>query len=555
MPETIKAGEQNIDTIFGNDYVFEIPVFQRPYAWEKEQVDDLLDDLIFAMRRDDTEPYFLGSVVLIKGDSPDSQVVDGQQRLTTLTMLMCVLRELSDDPAVKSGLDTRIRQLADDLAKRPEVVRLSLRRQDRDFFYENVQNSGGIVNLIENPPRRETDSQQRIFENVEHLHKALAELADEERRNLATFIILQCYMVIVATSDMTSAYRIFSVMNDRGLDLSATDILKAEVVGAIENTDQQNVYAGKWEDIEQELGRERFSELFAHIRTVYAKAKQRRSLEEEFREHVLKRHNAMAFIDRILDQYDDAYKSVLGLPGGIITSTPQIESCLQSLRRLDNVDWMPPAMAFFHRYPQDRDALETFTKDLERLAYGLFILRTYVTDRIRRYGSVLGDIENGNAIQQENGSLQLRSEEKAGILNTLDGPIYTLPRVPRPLLLRLDNLLADAGATYDRSIISVEHVLPQTPSEGSQWLCHFSDDERSYWTHRLANLVLLSHRKNASASNLEFDPKKTTYFQRGGVVPFAITTQVINETEWTPAVLERRQRELIDKLKAEWRLD
>ena len=312
MPETIKASEQNVVRIFSNDYLFDIPVFQRPYAWEKEQVDDLLDDLLFAMRRDDTEPYFLGSVVLIKGDNPDSQVVDGQQRLTTLTMLLCVLRELEDDPAVKSELDTHIRQQAAVLAGTPEVARLSLRRQDRGFFYENVQNSGGIVNLLENPPRRETDSQQRIFENVEHLHKALNELAAEERRRLAAFIILQCYMVIVATSDMTSAYRIFSVMNDRGLDLSATDILKAEVVGAIEGTGQQSVYAGKWEDIEQELGRERFGELFAHIRTVYAKAKQRRSLEEEFREHVLNRHNATEFIDRILDQYDDAYKSVLG---------------------------------------------------------------------------------------------------------------------------------------------------------------------------------------------------------------------------------------------------
>ena len=558
MPETIKASEQNVDKIFGNEYVFEIPVFQRPYAWEKEQVDDLLDDLLFAMRRDDAEPYFLGSVVLIKGDSPDSQVVDGQQRLTTLTMLMCVLRELTDDPGVKSGLDTRIRQLADDLAGRPQVVRLSLRRQDRDFFYENVQNSGGIVNLLENPPRRETDSQQRIFENVEHLHKALNELAAEERRRLAAFIILQCYMVIVATSDMTSAYRIFSVMNDRGLDLSATDILKAEVVGAIEGTGQQSVYAGKWEDIEQELGRERFGELFAHIRTVYAKAKQRRSLEEEFREHVLNRHNATEFVDRILDQYDDAYKSVLGLPGGIIASTPQIETCLQSLRRLDNVDWMPPAMAFFHRYPQNQDALERFTKDLERLAYGLFILRTYVTDRIRRYGAVLGDIENGNAIQQENSSLQLRSEEKAGILNTLDGPIYTLPRVPRPLLLRVNNMVTDPDTrvTIESSTVSIEHVLPQSPAEGSQWLEWFPDEEvRISWTHRLANLVLLSHRKNGGASNLEFDPKKTRYFQHGGATPFALTTQVINEKEWTPAVLERRQKELIDKLKAEWQLD
>ncbi len=234
---------------------------------------------------------------------------------------------------------------------------------DREFFYNNVQDGGGISTLLTSPSRRETDSQDRIFENVKRLHETLSELSEVERRLLAAFVIQRCYLVTVEASDMTSAYRIFSVMNDRDLDLSATDILKAEVVGDIE--DAQRRYADKWEDIEQELGREAFGDFFAHVRTVYAKAKQRRSLEEEFREHVLKRHTAIEFIDGILDQYDDAYKSVLGLPGGIITSTPQIENCLQSLRRLDNVDWIPPVMAFFHRYPQDPSSLERFTRNLE----------------------------------------------------------------------------------------------------------------------------------------------------------------------------------------------
>ena len=555
MPEMIKASEQNIAKIFCNDYLFEIPVFQRPYAWEIEQIDELLDDLIFAMRRDDEDPYFLGSVVLIKGDKPNSQVVDGQQRLTTLTMLLCVLRELAEDSELKGALDEHILQQRNVLTGAEEVVRINLRDQDREFFYQNIQSGGRIGEFLKNTPQRKTDSQERIFENVKFLHEKLAGLAQEERRDLAVFIIRRCYLVLVNTSDMTSAYRIFSVMNDRGLDLSATDILKAEVIGKIENPDAQRTYAGKWEDIEQELGRERFGDLFAYVRTIYAKAKPRRSLVEEFREHVLSRHTATDFVDRILDQYDDAFKSVLGLPGGSITSTPQVAASLRHLHRLDNIDWIPPAMAFFHRYPQEVTKLDRFMKYLERLAYGLFILRTYVTERIGRYAAVLGDIENGDAIWQENGSLQLRVEEKTRILDTLDGPIYTLPRVSRPLLLRLDSLLTEAGVTHDHSIVSVEHVLPQNPAEGSKWLDDFSDEGRAYWTHRLANLVLLSHRKNSSASNLEFEHKKTEYFRHGGVTTFALTIRVVDTTEWTPAVLECRQRDLVGRLKTEWRLD
>ena len=555
MPETIKASEQNLDKVFCDDYLFEIPVFQRPYAWTTEQVDDLLDDLIFAMRRDMEEPYFLGSIVIIKGEEARSQVVDGQQRLTTLTMLLCALRELAVGE-VKSALDQRIRQQRDVLAGTQEVVRLGLRSLDQEFFYQNVQATGGIVTFLDNVPLRETDSQQRIFENVKYLYEKLTELDPDERAQLAGFIIRQCYLVVVSTSNMTSAYRIFSVMNDRGLDLSATDILKAEIIGDLSDAEEQRSYADKWEDIEQELGRDRFGALFTHLRTIYAKAKQRRSLQEEFREHVLSRHTSREFIDRVLDQYDDVYKRILGLTDEGGDGAQKFRVYLQHLRRLDNVDWIPPALAFFYRSPNDLDALGRFAKSLERLAYGLFIRRANINERINRYAAVLRDIEQGDAIWHDEGALQLHTGEKTAILQILDGPIYTLPRVPGPLLLRLDSLLAGAGASYDYSIISIEHVLPQSPAEGSQWLKWFPDDEqRKGWTHRLANLVLLSTRKNARASNLEFGRKKTEYFQRGGVSPFAVTTQVVAKDKWTPAVLERRQKELIDRFKEEWLLE
>ena len=80
------------------------------------------------------------------------------------------------------------------------------------------------------------------------------------------------------------------------------------------------------------------------------------------------------------------------------------------------------------------------------------------------------------------------------------------------------------------------------------------EDERKQWTHRLANLVLLSRRKNTRASNYEFERKKSEYFQKHGTTTFALTTKVVDESEWTPAILERRQHELIDVLKKEWRL-
>ena len=555
MPETIKASEQNLDKVFCDDYLFEIPFYQRPYAWTTEEVGELLDDLLFAMDKDAEAPYFLGSIVLIKGDSPDSKVIDGQQRLTTLTMLLCALRELADKQALKDALDARIRQKPDVLAGTQEVVRLGLRPRDQGFFHNNVQSDGGVPKMIDAPPSQNTDSQERIFENAKFLFGKLKDLDPERLAKLAMFVTQSCYLVTVSTTDMSSAYRIFSVMNDRGLALEPTDILKAEIVGEIE-TGQQQEYSDKWENIEQELGRDRFGELFAHVRMVFAKAKARRNLQDEFQEFVLKECTGTDFVDNTLEPYADAYERVLGISDEHLADAGKFGAYLGHLRRLDNRDWIPPAMAFFHRNPNNPEQIASFVKDLERLAYGLFIRRANINERIRRYAMVLQAIERGDPLWQDGSPLQLGLDEKAAILRTLDGPVYRLPRVPQPLLLRLDGLVAGTEASYNRPVISIEHVLPQNPRDNSQWQEWFPDEEeRVKWTHRLANLVLLSRRKNFSASNWDFERKKKEYFTRGNVTPFALTTQVLVMPEWTPEVLETRQRDLIGKLRKEWRLD
>jgi uncharacterized protein with ParB-like and HNH nuclease domain len=135
MPQRsiIQAGEQPIAKVFSSDYSFVIPNYQRPYSWKTDQVGDLLDDLTyFAFQEGDFEdlkPYFLGSIVLIKGDAPAAKVVDGQQRLTTLTILFAVLREQLPD--LKGDITELIYERGSQLKGRPNRVRLSLRERDQ----------------------------------------------------------------------------------------------------------------------------------------------------------------------------------------------------------------------------------------------------------------------------------------------------------------------------------------------------------------------------------------------------------------------------------------
>ena len=556
MPEIIKASEQNLNAVFSDAYLFDIPLYQRPYAWTTEQVDELLDDLLNAVDRDQLSPYFLGSIVLIKdeGDSK-SAVVDGQQRLTTLSMLFCVLRELAVG-AAQSELDGFVREAGNSLRGTQDRFRLSLRARDRDFFHANVQARGAIAEFFKKDTATFSDSQKLIFTNVNRLNQELSKLDAARRESLVKFVIQQCYLVVVTATDRDSAYRIFSVMNDRGLDLSPTDILKAETIGKIAEPDQ-DVYGQKWENIEERVGRDGFRDLFAHIRMITLKTKLRRTLQADFQDNVLKNAAGTDFIDNTLEPYASVYETLLEASYESTQDAEKVNNYLRHLGRLDNFDWIPPAMAFFLLYSNDREILIKFTKDLERLAYGLFVRRANINDRINRYADVLRDIERGNDLFDVNSPLQLNDGEKDEIVKGLNGQIYLQTAVVRRTLLeRLDSLLADTGASYNRTTITVEHVLPQNPRAGSEWMTWFPrQDDREGWTHKLANLVLLSRRKNASASNWDFGRKKNEYFQRGSVAPFALTSQVLNESEWTPSVLQRRQQGLIDSLRKEWRLN
>ena len=559
MSESIEAKELQLVSIFDDSYRFEVPEYQRPYAWTTEQTGELLDDVLHAMGKveevHDAPPYFLGSIVIIKkGLRPQAQIVDGQQRIATLTILFCVLRELAAE-SDKSSIDRYVYEPGDKFAGIQGHFRLAVRGRDNSFFRENIQERGRLSAAVKRPLTGLPDSQRGMLQNAGYLMEELAKLDERRRDTLMQFLVQRCYLVVVSTSDRNSAYRIFSVLNDRGLDLSPTDILKAEIIGSLPK-DSRARNTAVWEEIEEDLGRERFRDLFAHIRMISMKSRAQGTLQQEFQEHVLKEVDREAFIEKVLEPYAEAYVTVTGATYQRAGGSGEVNRYLRFLNRLDNFDWIPPAMAFFRRHESSPDAIFRFVRDLERLAYKMFIMRENINRRIQRYRSVLHSIQRREDLAAARSPLQLDPEEKAVLLRVLDGPIYTRPRVPRVLLLRLDTLLAEAGASYEHPIITIEHVLPQNPKRGSQWFRDFPDEEeRTEWTHRLANLVLLSRIKNSGAGNYEFDYKKKEYFQKGGAAAFVLTASVRDEREWTPAVLARRQRKLIDVLKKEWRLE
>jgi hypothetical protein len=560
MTSTLSAKEQSLSKIFSDDYVFTIPSYQRPYSWGIEQARELLDDLLDYMQAaggklDEMAPYFLGSIVLIKREAvSETTVVDGQQRLTTLTLLLSAIRANVSDTDVRAGITKCIYEQGSVVFGTEARYRLSLRERDRDFFRQYVQHGDGIEKLAGLNDKL-PDAQERLRENAQLYMVSLAQRDQATLVRLVQFIVTRCYLVTVATPDLDSAYRIFGVLNSRGLDLSATDILKAEIIGGIEAA-KRDVYTMKWENLEEDLGRDAFGDLFSYIRMVYRKAKPKGTLLKEFRDHVGP-SDPIAFIDTVLEPMAQAFREITDADYSSQKHAEGINQCLRWLNRIEFKDWLPPALAFFSRHRNDPVAMLDFFRDLERLAYSMLIRRSGVNERIDRFASLTKAVEATADLFAQESPLQLSHVEQHAMYEALSGPLYEVfsSRALAVILLRLDGLLSGGGATYDYDTITVEHVMPQQPRSDSCWLEWVpSAEDRLRWVHRLGNLALLTRKKNSAANNYDFDRKKTAYFTKGGVSPFVLTTQVLQHAEWTLAVMEERESQLLGILETHWRL-
>ena len=316
--------------------------------------------------------------------------------------------------------------------------------------------------------------------------------------------------------------------------------------------------------MEVEVGRNGFNDLFGHIRMIIAKVKAKKALQDEFYGVVfpnmngkdLDEHDAINFIDNILGPYSEAYRVVKNSEYVSTTGADKVNDILRWLNRIDNSDWIPVAMLYYVKHRDDSDLMNRFLRRLERLAAYLRATSWDVTHRIERYAKVLLDIEN-NVDDSFGTAIELTSEEIEQFVEKLDSDIYKMVSNKRNyLIMRLDSFLADGAASYDSKILTIEHVLPQTVNENSQWAEWWPDpNERVYWLHKIGNLLPLAKRTNSRAQNYDFVQKKDRYFRsKDGVTSYALTSQVLMFDEWKPKTVAERQRTLLEVYRQNWDL-
>lgn len=557
----ITGKEYSLSKIFSSDFEYHIPGYQRPYSWTKEETGLLFDDLYNFFQEEKSDNYFLGSIVLIKEEQKRyAEVIDGQQRLTTLSILFSAMADAFEDSECKSDCKAYLCEKGKALEGIEAKPRVFLRDADHPFFYKYIQNVQLNALVALDPVTLDTEAKKHIRENCALLREKLKDifLDDKQRLEFTQFLLTRCYLVVVSTPNQDSAFRVFSVMNDRGLELLPTDIIKSETIGKLPKEEQQ-VYTDKWEELENMTGRDGFNDVFAHTRTIFAKERPKKVLQYEFREYVLKNIRPKEFIDDYLEPYTAAYIKLKNCEFSATSHAEEINGLLYWLNRTSNADWMPSAIKFLAEHPSDSDYVLWFIRKLERLASYLLVTAQDVNHRVSRYKWILVEMESrpNNSLTHPLVNVELTEWEKEQFAEALDGEIYTMTAQRRNYIIqRLDSFVSDGGASYNQKLFTIEHVLPQHPAQGSEWLNLWPDEQvRKYWLNRIANLVPLTRQRNSAAQNYDFATKKTKYFQsKNGTSSYTLTTQVLSETAWTPDAVKTRQEKLKKVFETNWEL-
>ena len=569
ITEKIKAHEITLKDLFGDKYIFEIPNFQRPFAWEKENFEQLFTDIKDALelnkenygdKIEDYEPYFLGSVILWTKDLKDDgsgvyAVIDGQQRLVSLAILMAVMRDLTDSAKAKNTLQRKIYQEPDEFSGTPESVRIRMREKEAEFFKKYVLTEGGTnrINSIDKKsltePRRHMLEAIEVFKNGFKIENG--KIDQDFLNRYIRYLLQKVVLVVIKTGELASAFRLFNIINARGMPLTNADLLKSENLSVIPKEEEPK-YTKIWEDLEEDFGSEKLEMLISFIRSIKLKEKARKSIYEEFEDKVFKKEpefkgkRFIEYLQNIANIYREKIEEARITTGNSEEETYYYN--LISLMRdfLPFNDWMVGVIKFKEKFKEDSHLFQ-FLRVFEKKITIDWITGLSFTERLTQIYKIVKLIEESNSandvINNPIFNLKGKEEEFKKALDDLNFYGKGRIQVPKYVLLRID---MERSYNQNKKIsysgeITVEHILPRTPKD-EYWLSRFSEEDRLKWTNRLGNLVLLNSRKNSQAGNKPFPEKVKDYFEKKS--DFDITNELKSYEEWNVDKLKERHNKL-----------
>jgi len=372
------------------------------------------------------------------------------------------------------------------------------------------------------------------------------------------FLLNKVLLIYVSTENMDDAFRLFTILNDRGIPLRNSDILKSINLGALDNDLDKIKYAKMWEEAEGEL-KDDFDRFLAHIRTILVKEKARLSLLKEFEDKIYSPKEKDQTTGRIkpvllqkgkptfqlIEKYLEHYNQLLSGNNHELCNSFEFDNLIKiMIVGFQSTDWIPPLMHYYNKFQKQQ--LLAFLHALNKKFAGDWISQLSPSDRIEAMNNIMKVVEQSVDPKSILDSDVFKYDQE-GFVRVIGGNVYS-KRFGLYVLLMLDYFYQNHDQKMNFETPSVEHILPQNPAEESQWLCDFSKEERELWTNRLGNLVIITCRKNSSQSRKDYKNKKNKYFEKNiDTCPNSI--RVLKKYDiWTPTELSENHGTVIDKL-------
>jgi hypothetical protein len=540
--------------------------YQRHYEWTVAEMEQLLSDLVERFEeqsKDHTSDkyHFIGSVIFYEPSRGNTQIVDGQQRLTSLSMMLAVARDLMPDAGRKTMIDAYLTIPAGLQPGAYPKQRLILHRGDDEFYAKNIVPIG-FAAAIKAVRKQESESHERLRTNTIRASKWLEdELGKDKLPAFVDYVTNACRLILITVGDEDDAFRIFETVNSRGRPLRGEDILRVALIDfATQEDKKRSELLRKWDVVERRLGQEAMPRFIAQWRARCLRGGgSNRALHRDIVESFATSADALAYLENALVADGDIFNeiSMKRIKGLGNTPTKQgIDKILRSLALVDFDEWIPIAVTFIERHRGAPDLLLTLLKGLDRLAWLFYLKRDDVKigqDRRKRFGDILKHLVEEVEFDPRSCRFGLSAAEKAEMRGFIQNRIDPKWVPLKPLLVRLEYALTRGRAPDRLMSFTVEHVLPRTP-DSDYWYQRF-DNKISVVTdyaERIGNLCLVTYEVNQLMDNKPFPDKKAIALEEEAHKMSRLAADFENEVDWNKNIIERRSAWLLNVFREEF---
>ena len=563
-PALLETRVSTYAELIGNGRSYHVPLYQRDYSWSEEAWEDLWHDVV-ELRQSEAEPHYMGAVVVSAESDRKLQVIDGQQRFATLSLLALAvidrLNRLAADGVDAERNRARAKELRNryigerDPASLTETSRLFLNETD-DGFYQDY-----LVELREPPNLRgRPKSNQLLSKCLRYFSKRLDELdevagsGEELAALMSDAVARRLLFIVITVDDDLKAYTVFETLNARGLELTTTDLLRNYIFSRAPTEADRTNMLRRWRRITDAVDAPRVPDLLRYHMLCESPKVRKRRLFKEIRDRYRTAQDVSGLIET-LDGRAEVFSAARDPDHSLWIDFPVARDHVRELSLFGTTQMMPLLFTSWEKWRHERP--RDFVRVLKLVATIAF--RYTVVSRLnasaleRIYHGAAKAVADGVAESPKDVFEYLREAyvQDERMLNDFTYlSIGARGRKRRLAHYVLSKLERDAkGHDNETATGTIEHIYPENP--GSEWDEDFPLPQRDNLIDRLGNLTLLEPNLNRRIGNSSYSDKVDAY-QRSR---FAIT-RAIAETdveEWTPDAIQRRQERLAKKAVHIWR--